>query len=211
MLNMYSKVKRGLDIILAIALLIIFAIPMIIVSIFIKLEDGSSILYKSQRMGKGLKPFYIYKFRSMKTCRKELDGRMTHEDMVTKVGKVIRKTSIDELPQIINILKGDMSFIGPRPWILDYYKWFTAEQARRCDVLPGLTGLAQAKGRNRITIFEKIDYDIEYVDNISFKMDLKIVIGTIKTVLTKSDAEITEEGIKEELRQLRDMKNLIHQ
>ena len=104
-----------------------------------------------------------------------------------------------------------MSFIGPRPWILDYYKWFTAEQARRCDVLPGLTGLAQAKGRNRITIFEKIDYDIEYVDNISFKMDLKIVIGTIKRVLTKSDAEITEEGIKEELRQLRDMKNLIHQ
>lgn len=208
---MYLKVKRIIDIILALILFVVFAIPMILVSICIKLEDGGTVFYKSQRMGKGLKPFYIYKFRSMKTCRKELDGRMTHEDMVTKTGKIIRKTSIDELPQLINILKGDMSFIGPRPWILDYYKWFTPEQCRRCEVLPGLSGLAQAKGRNGITIFEKIDYDIEYVDNVTFKNDVKIIIETMKTVLKKSNAEITEEGIKEELKQLRDMKHLIHQ
>lgn len=208
---MYLTIKRCLDIILAIILLILFAIPMIVVSICIKLEDGGPILYKSQRMGKNMIPFYIYKFRSMKTCRKELDGKMTHEDMVTKVGKVIRKTSIDELPQLFNILKGDMSFIGPRPWILDYYQLFTPEQARRYEVLPGLTGLAQAKGRNGISIFKKIDYDLEYVNNISFKNELKIVIDTIKTVFSKSTAEITEEGIKEELNQLRDMKNLIHQ
>lgn len=208
---MYLKVKRILDIILAIILLILFSIPMIVISICIKIDDRGTIFYKSQRMGKGLKPFYIYKFRSMRTCRKELDGRMRHEEMVTRVGKVIRKTSLDELPQLINILKGDMSFIGPRPWILDYYKWFTPEQSRRCEVLPGLTGLAQAKGRNGITIFEKIDYDIQYVDNISLKNDIKIVIETIKTIFNKNDAEITEEGIKEELRQLKDMKNLIHQ
>ena len=208
---MYLKVKRILDIILAIILLILFSIPMIVISICIKIDDRGTIFYKSQRMGKGLKPFYIYKFRSMRTCRKELDGRMKHEEMVTQVGKVIRKTSLDELPQLINILKGDMSFIGPRPWILDYYKWFTPEQSRRCEVLPGLTGLAQAKGRNGITIFEKIDYDIQYVDNISLKNDIKIVIETIKTIFNKNDAEITEEGIKEELRQLKDMKNLIHQ
>ncbi len=208
---MYLKIKRIVDIVLSIALLIVFSIPMIIISILIKLDDRGSIFYKSQRMGKGLKPFYIYKFRSMRTCRKELDGRMKHEEMVTRVGKVIRKTSLDELPQLFNILKGDMSFIGPRPWILDYYKWFTPEQSRRCDVLPGLTGLAQAKGRNGITIFEKINYDIEYVDNICFKNDLKIIFISIKKVLEKSDAEITEEGIKEELRQLKDMKNLIHQ
>lgn len=208
---MYLTIKRCLDIILAIILLILFAIPMIVVSICIKLEDGGPILYKSQRMGKNMIPFYIYKFRSMKTCRKELDGKMTHEDMVTKVGKVIRKTSIDELPQLFNILKGDMSFIGPRPWILDYYQLFTPEQARRYEVLPGLTGLAQAKGRNGISIFKKIDYDLEYVNNISFKNELKIVIDTIKTVFSKSTAEITEEGIKEELNQLRNMKNLIHQ
>lgn len=208
---MYLKVKRILDIILAIILLILFSIPMIVISICIKIDDRGTIFYKSQRMGKGLKPFYIYKFRSMRTCRKELDGRMRHEEMVTQVGKVIRKTSLDELPQLINILKGDMSFIGPRPWILDYYKWFTPEQSRRCEVLPGLTGLAQAKGRNGITIFEKIDYDIQYVDNISLKNDIKIVIETIKTIFNKNDAEITEEGIKEELRQLKDMKNLIHQ
>lgn len=208
---MYLKVKRILDVILAITLLILFSIPMIVISICIKIDDRGTIFYKSQRMGKGLKPFYIYKFRSMRTCRKELDGRMRHEEMVTRVGKVIRKTSLDELPQLINILKGDMSFIGPRPWILDYYKWFTPEQSRRCEVLPGLTGLAQAKGRNGITIFEKIDYDIQYVDNISLKNDIKIVIETIKTIFNKNDAEITEEGIKEELRQLKDMKNLIHQ
>ena len=208
---MYLKVKRILDIILAIILLILFSIPMIVISICIKIDDRGTIFYKSQRMGKGLKPFYIYKFRSMRTCRKELDGRMRHEEMVTRVGKVIRKTSLDELPQLINILKGDMSFIGPRPWILDYYKWFTPEQSRRCEVLPGLTGLAQAKGRNGITIFEKIDYDIQYVDNISLKNDIKIVIETIKTIFNKNDAEITEEGIKEELIQLKDMKNLIHQ
>ena len=208
---MYLKVKRILDIILAIILLILFSIPMIVISICIKIDDRGTIFYKSQRMGKGLKPFYIYKFRSMRTCRKELDGRMRHEEMVTRVGKVIRKTSLDELPQLINILKGDMRFIGPRPWILDQYKWFTPEQSRRCEVLPGLTGLAQAKGRNGITIFEKIDYDIQYVDNISLKNDIKIVIETIKTIFNKNDAEITEEGIKEELRQLKDMKNLIHQ
>ena len=204
---MYIKFKRVCDIILATIMLIVFSIPMIIISILIKLEDGGPVLYKSQRMGKGLKPFNIYKFRSMKTERKELDGTMNHEDMVTRVGKVIRKASLDELPQLINIIKGDMSFIGPRPWILDYYKWFTPKQCRRCDVLPGLTGLAQAKGRNGISIFDKINYDIEYVDNISFINDIKIILYTIKTVFTEDDAEITEEGIKKELQQLKNMKN----
>ena len=124
---MYIKIKRGIDLILALGLLIIFGIPMCIIAICIKLEDGGQVIYKSKRMGKGLKEFNVYKFRSMTTKREELHSNLSHEQMVTKVGKVIRKTSLDELPQLFNILKGEMSFIGPRPWISEYYVWFTDE------------------------------------------------------------------------------------
>ena len=201
---MYIKVKRLLDIILAIILLIIFAIPMLIISILIKLEDKGPVIYKSKRMGKDLKEFYTYKFRSMKTNRKELQGNLSHDKMVTKVGKVIRKTSLDELPQLFNILKGEMSFIGPRPWIPEYYVWFDENQKRRVDVLPGISGLAQVKGRNGINIFKKIEYDLYYVDHISFIMDIKLVIETVVQVFKKTNAEISEQGIKEEIRELQE-------
>lgn len=201
---MYLILKKVFDKILAIILLIIFAIPMLIISIAIKIEDGGTIIYKSKRMGKGLKIFSTYKFRSMKMQRKELEGKFTHDEMVTKVGKFIRKTSLDELPQLFNILKGEMSFIGPRPWIPEYYEWFTEEQKRRTEVLPGISGLAQVRGRNGISIFQKLEYDIEYVDNMSLKQDVKIIAKTIKTVFEKKDAEITETGIKEEIKELRE-------
>lgn len=200
---MYTKVKRMFDVIFALILLIIFAVPMLIISITIKLEDGGPIIYKSRRMGKGLKEFNTYKFRSMKTKRKELHSDLSHEQMVTKIGKIIRKTSLDELPQLFNILKGEMSFIGPRPWIPEYYVWFDENQKRRCDVLPGISGLAQVKGRNGISIFRKIDYDLEYVDNMSFKQDIKLVFETIQAVFSKDNAEITEQGIKQEIQDLK--------
>ena len=200
---MYKGVKRIFDFLLALVLIVIFAIPMIIIAICIKIEDGGPVIYKSKRIGKGLKEFNVYKFRSMKTSREELHSNLTHEQMVTKVGKFIRKTSLDELPQLFNIIKGEMSFIGPRPWIPDYYEWFTSEQKRRVDVLPGISGLAQVRGRNGIDIFTKINYDLQYVDNISFKLDLKLVFETIKTVFSKDDAEISEQGIKEEINELK--------
>ena len=206
---MYTKVKRLSDLLLSIVLLIIFAIPMIIVAICIKAEDGGPVIYKSKRMGKGLKEFNTYKFRSMKTEREELHSELTHDEMVTKIGKIIRKTSIDELPQLFNIIKGEMSFIGPRPWIPEYYEWFTDEQKRRVDVLPGISGLAQVKGRNGIDIFEKINYDLQYVDNISFKEDVKLIFETIKTVFSKDNAEISEQGIKEEIRKLKDTREIL--
>ena len=140
----------------------------------------------------------------MKVNREELKSNMTHEQMVTKVGKFIRKTSIDELPQLFNILRGQMSFIGPRPWIPEYYEWFTDEQKRRSDVLPGISGLAQVKGRNGINIFKKIEYDIYYVDHISLWLDIKLVFETIYQVFKETDAEISEQGIKEELRELKE-------
>ena len=205
---MYIKIKRILDMILAIVLLIIFFIPMLIVAIAIKFEDRGPVIYKSKRMGKNLKEFNVYKFRSMRTNRQELHSDLSHDKMVTKVGKIIRKTSLDELPQLINILKGEMSFIGPRPWIPEYYVWFNENQKRRVDVLPGISGLAQVRGRNGINIFKKIDYDLQYVDNISFKEDLKLVFETIKTVFSKDNAEISEQGIKEEINELRESREM---
>lgn len=201
--NIYIVVKRIIDTVLASVLLIVLFIPFIIIGIAIKIEDKGPVFYTQDRVGKNLKLFKIYKFRSMKTNRKELEGNMSHEEMVTKVGKFIRKTSIDELPQLINILKGEMSFIGPRPWIPEYYEFFTEEQKRRSEVLPGISGLAQVKGRNKINIFKKIDYDIEYVDKISPLMDIKIIFLTIKQLFEKDEAEIAESGIKEEIQELR--------
>lgn len=202
---MYKNfLKRIFDFILALILLIFAAIPMIIVAICIKLEDGGPIIYKSKRVGKKCKEFNTYKFRSMKVNREELKSNMTHEQMVTRVGKFIRKTSLDELPQLFNILKGEMSFIGPRPWIPAYYEWFTDEQKRRADVLPGISGLAQVRGRNGISIFKKIEYDIYYVDHISLLLDIKLAFETIYQVFKETDAEISEQGIKEEIKELKE-------
>ena len=202
--KIYLFIKRFMDILISSVALIVLAIPMGIVAILIKIEDGSPAIYKQLRVGKNLKQFNIYKFRTMKTQRKELQSEMSHEEMTTKVGKILRATSIDELPQLINILKGEMTFIGPRPWIVEYYEWFTDEQKRRSNVTPGITGLAQIKGRNGISIFKKIDYDIEYVDNMSLLLDIKIFFGSIIAVFKKTNAEISENGIKDELEELRE-------
>lgn len=200
---MYKYVKRLFDILLAIGLLIILGIPMLIVAILIKLEDGGPVIFKQKRMGKDLEPFDIYKFRSMIVDRKQLEGTLSHDEMTTKIGKFIRKTSLDELPQIFNILKGEMSFIGPRPWVLEYYEWFTPTQKKRCNVLPGISGLAQINGRNGINIHRKIEYDLEYVNHFGIKYDLKIFIETIKVVFGKKDSEITEIGINDEIKILK--------
>lgn len=202
--KIFLAFKRTMDIIISSIALIILAIPMGIVAILIRIEDGSPAIYKQQRMGKDLKPFNIYKFRTMKTEREELHSQLTHEEMTTKVGKVLRATSIDELPQLINILKGEMTFIGPRPWIVEYYEWFTDYQKRRSDVRPGITGLAQIKGRNGINIFKKIDYDLYYIAKMSLWFDIKIFFGSIIAVFKKTNAEISENGIKDELEELRE-------
>ena len=206
---MYLVVKRILDFIIAAILVLIFAIPMIIVAIIIKLEGNGPIIYKSKRIGKGRKEFYIYKFRTMITNRKELESILTHDEMTTKVGKILRKTSLDELPQLFNIIKGEMSFIGPRPWISEYYEWFTEEQKKRADVLPGISGLAQVNGRNGINIFKKIEYDLEYIQKRSFLYDIKIFILSIVAVFRKTNAEISEMGIKNEINQLKQMQEKI--
>lgn len=208
MKRVYIFIKRVLDIILSAIALIILSPIFLLVSIAIKLDSPGPIIYKSKRMGKDLKTFNTYKFRSMKTNREELHSNMSHEEMVTRVGKFIRKTSLDELPQLYNILKGEMSFIGPRPWIPEYYEWFTDKQKRRSSVTPGISGLAQVKGRNGINIFKKIEYDLEYIDNMSLWLDIKLVFETILQVFKKTNAEISEQGIKNEIEDLKRQETL---
>lgn len=198
---MYKHVKRFIDIILSIIFLILFLVPMLLVALAIKLDSKGPILFKQKRTGYKGKEFYLYKFRSMTQDNNVLDFKQ--ENKITKVGNFIRKTSLDELPQFINILKGDMSFIGPRPWIVEYAKAYTSNQKRRLDVTPGITGLAQASGRNDLTVIEKINYDLEYVDNFSLKMDVKIIFKTIKTIFSKKGADLAKSGIETELRELK--------
>ena len=198
---MYKYLKRGIDFVIALVLLIFLSPIMILVAIAIKLDSKGPALFVQERSGKGNTVFHMYKFRSMTANNDVHDFKC--ENKLTKVGKIIRKTSLDELPQLINILKGEMSFIGPRPWITDYAKYFTKKQMKRLDVLPGITGLAQACGRNAISVKEKINLDIKYVDNMSLFMDIKVVFLTIKTVFTKEGAELSKSGIKDELDELK--------
>ena len=195
---MYRKViKKLLDLILALILVILLSPLMIIISIMIKLDSKGPVIFKQIRSGKNNKNFTLYKFRSM-TCNNNFYDSSV-EDQVTKIGKILRKTSLDELPQLFNILKGEMSFIGPRPWIVDYAKYFTKHQMRRLEVLPGITGLAQCSGRNNLGIIERIDIDVEYVENMSLFLDIYIVLKTIKSVLRKEGFSNSKLAIHEEL------------
>ena len=196
---MYKRfIKRILDLLLAIILLVLLSPIFIIISIAIKLETKGPVIFKQIRSGKHNKEFTLYKFRSM-TANNDFYNTK-EEDQITKVGRVLRKTSLDELPQLFNILKGQMSFIGPRPWITDYAKYFTKHQMRRLEVLPGITGLAQCSGRNNLNIKDRINIDVKYVDHISLKMDLYIFFKTIKSVIKREGFSNSKSAIHEELR-----------
>ena len=201
--KIYSVIKRILDILLALILCPIVIFIYIIVKVsYVFSGDFHPVIFKQKRTGKNGKVFTLYKFRTMVYGNDVYD--LTKKDKFTKVGSLLRKTSLDELGQIINILKGEMSFIGPRPWIVEYYENMNNNQRHRCDVLPGITGLAQVKGRNNINIFDKIKYDLEYVSNMSFKQDIKIVILTIKTVISKSGAYAGKSSIQNEIECLKE-------
>jgi lipopolysaccharide/colanic/teichoic acid biosynthesis glycosyltransferase len=200
----YSVIKRILDILLALIILIIASPVMLITAIAVKLDSKGPAIFKQIRTGKNGKEFTMYKFRSMPIYNDVHD--FSRKDELTKTGKFIRNTSIDEIPQLFNIIKGDMSFVGPRPWITDYYKRMNKKERVRYDVLPGITGLAQAKGRNNISIFTKINYDIEYVRDFSLFEDIKVILLTIKTVLTHEGASAGKGIIQKELNEL-DLEN----
>lgn len=190
---MYKKyVKRILDIILSLLAIIILSPLLIIISILVLIFMGWPILFKQPRSGKNEKIFNMYKFRTM-TNKKDKDGNLLPDDQrLPKFGKILRSTSLDELPELINIIKGDMSFIGPRPLLVKYLPYYTKEEHHRHDVRPGLTGWAQVNGRNLVNWDERFKLDLEYVNNISFLLDLKTIIKTVEIVFKREG--INQEG-----------------
>jgi len=197
----YAFLKRIFDIILSVVGLILASPLFILFSILIKKEDGGPVFFRQERTGYRGVPFMLYKFRSMPVDNDVLDN--TKADKHTKVGKFIRKTSLDELPQLINVLKGDMSFIGPRPWIPEYFMCMNSRERLRVMVKPGITGLAQANGRNGISITKKINYDLEYVKKYSIVMDIRVIFETVAAVISEKGADAGKAAIHNELDELK--------
>jgi len=184
--------KPLLDKLLALILIILFAPVMIIVAILIYLWDGRPVIFTQERPGLNEKIFKIYKFRTMTNEKDEFGNLLPDEKRLKGIGKIIRSFSLDELPQLFNVLKGDMSFIGPRPLLPEYLLLYSEEQKKRHLVKPGITGLAQVKGRNAINWRKKFKYDVFYVNHLSFKLDLYIICQTVLKVIKKDG--ISQEG-----------------
>lgn len=187
--------KRPMDFVLALVTIILFFPIFLVVSLLVRTKLGSPILFKQLRPGLDGKIFTIYKFRTM-TDEKDGDGLLLHDDMrLTKLGKVLRSTSLDELPQLFNILKGDMSIIGPRPLLERHLVYFTHTEKRRQCVRPGLSGLAQVNGRNNLQWDRRLAKDVTYVDNITFLGDVKIIYQTVLKIIKREDVTVSQQAI----------------
>ena len=201
MKNLYKFVKRSFDIAASSVILTVSLPVMLAAGAAIKASDGGSILFKQKRPGKNGKIFTVYKFRTMKEKTVDENGNpLSDMERMTKTGSFLRKTSLDELPQFVNVLKGEMSFIGPRPLLCEYLPLYSPEQMRRHDVRPGITGWAQVNGRNAISWEEKFAYDIYYVDNMSLSLDTKIIFKTIKNVLIHDGINSSEADTMEKFK-----------
>lgn len=201
---MYKRFfKRIIDFALALAIIAALSPIYVILSILIKIKMGSPVIFSQTRPGLNEKPFNIYKFRSMNEKRDKDGNLLPDRERITPLGKFLRKTSLDEIPQFFNVLKGDMSFIGPRPLLTQYLPYYTREEKLRHSVRPGVTGLAQAKGRNTISWDSKLALDVEYVKTLSFFNDVKIALLTIGKVLARSEviAVPVEKYLDDERRQ----------
>lgn len=185
---MYRKyIKRLLDFILSLIAIIILSPILLIVAILVRIKLGSPVIFKQKRPGLNEKIFTLYKFRTMTDAKDEQGNLLPDEIRLTKFGKLLRSTSLDELPELFNILKGDMAIVGPRPQLVRDMVFMTNNQRKRHSVRQGLTGLAQVNGRNNITWEEKINYDLQYIDKITFINDCKIILNTILKVFKRED------------------------
>ena len=202
----YLTIKRIIDFLFSLIILLILLPLFLVVAILIKLDSKGPVIFKQSRLGKDGNVFKVWKFRTMIDNAEKMGTGLTtaqNDPRITRVGKILRKTSTDELPQLINVLKGDMSFIGPRPAPVHHLKQYNENERQRLKVLPGITGWAQVNGRNILTWPERIEKDIWYVNNISFLLDLKIAFKTIKVVLLsegvysgRNDAKVAKENKK---------------
>ena len=180
---MYKYIKRFFDIFSSLIAIVVLSPVLIITAILVRIKLGSPVLFKQERPGKDEKIFTLYKFRTMTDERDENGDLLPDDVRLTKFGRFLRSTSIDELPELFNILKGDMSVIGPRPLLVEYLPRYNAHQIRRHEVRPGLSGWAQVNGRNTVSWEDKFNMDVEYVDNYSLKMDIRILFMTLINVL----------------------------
>jgi lipopolysaccharide/colanic/teichoic acid biosynthesis glycosyltransferase len=181
----YPTGKRILDVTAALAAVAVGAIPMAVIAVVIRIIMGRPVLFRMVRPGWHAKPFVLYKFRTMGETFDAMGNPLPDALRVTGLGRFLRRTSLDELPQLVNVLIGDMSLVGPRPLKMEYLPLYTRHQARRHDVRPGITGLAQISGRNRLPWDERFRLDVEYVDNISFLRDLRILVDTVAQVVAR--------------------------
>lgn len=180
--------KRVIDFCIALVALVCISPILLVITIWLHFANkGAGAFFLQERPGKDGKIFKVIKFKSM-TDERDADGNLLPDkDRITAVGKFVRKTSIDELPQLFNVLKGDMALIGPRPLLPEYLPWYTDEEKRRHDVRPGISGWAQVNGRSNITWDKKLEYDVYYVDHLSFVMDVKVILKTLQNMINKSE------------------------
>lgn len=198
---MYRKyIKRLLDFILSLFAIIILSPVLLIVALLVRIKLGAPVIFKQKRPGLNEKIFTLYKFRTMTDAKDEQGNLLPDEIRLTKFGKLLRSTSLDELPELFNISKGDMSIVGPRPLLVRYLPLYNEHQKHRHDVRPGFTGYAQCNGRNAISWEEKFDLDVYYTKNLTLFMDIKIIIKTIKVVLFRegisSETSVTMEEFR---------------
>ena len=187
----YEKyVKRPLDFCSAALLLILLSPLMAVVAALVRIHLGAPVIFHQQRPGRNERVFNLCKFRTMTDARDKNGDLLPDAKRLTKLGSTLRRTSLDELPELVNILKGDMSFVGPRPLLVRYLPWYTEREKRRHEVRPGLTGLAQVSGRNFIGWDKRLDLDVRYADRITFLGDLRILIKTIHNVLCQEDVAV---------------------
>lgn len=199
--KLYQKyIKRLLDILLSGGALLVLWPVLAVLAVLVRTKLGSPVIFCQERPGRDEKIFKLYKFRSMTDARDENGELLSDEVRLTKFGRLLRSTSLDELPELWNIFRGDMSLVGPRPLLVKYLPLYNDEQRRRHDVMPGLTGWAQVNGRNAITWEEKFELDVWYVDHIGFALDVKIIWQTVKAVLCRQGISAENSATMEEFR-----------
>lgn len=199
--KLYQKyIKRLLDIVLSGGALLVLWPVLAVLAVLVRTKLGSPVIFCQERPGRDEKIFKLYKFRSMTDARDENGELLSDEVRLTKFGRLLRSTSLDELPELWNIFRGDMSLVGPRPLLVKYLPLYNDEQRRRHDVMPGLTGWAQVNGRNAITWEEKFELDVWYVDHIGFALDVRIIWQTVKAVLCRQGISAENSATMEEFR-----------
>ena len=200
-------IKRILDIIVSFGMLTVLSPVFLVVAVLLFFANNGKVFFLQKRPGRNEKIFSIIKFKTMNDAKDAEGNDLPDKERLTAIGRFVRKASLDEIPQLINILKGDMSLIGPRPLLIRYLPYYTEEESRRHSVLPGITGLAQISGRNHLNWDERLAKDLEYIDSMSFTVDAGIFLQTIKNVLSSKDVAVDPQSMMLSLDEYRERKN----